>query len=162
VSMAGDGHIIIFWYTTMTINVYQVRIRGCINHVIMNVVWFLRKVFRTVECSWLLPIIRTLRWDQREMMTCRSMSAVVWWEHWGQPIMIMRYWKAIPVKVGWGEIKDVDNFRMNTRYGRYGAAYNMIGLRCFNEELCCCQRIQQRQSYKLRVHGVNPQSPLKV
>jgi hypothetical protein len=26
----------------------------------------------------------------------------------------------------------------------------------------CCQRIQQRQSYKLRVHGVNPQSPLKV
>ena len=29
----------------------------------------------------------------------------------------------------------VDNFRMNTRYGRYGAAYNMVGLRCFNEEL---------------------------
>jgi hypothetical protein len=28
-----------------------------------------------------------------------------------------------------------DNFRMNTRYGRYGAAYNMIGLRWFNEEL---------------------------
>jgi hypothetical protein len=28
-----------------------------------------------------------------------------------------------------------DNFRMNTRYGRYGAAYNMIGFRCFNEEL---------------------------
>jgi hypothetical protein len=28
-----------------------------------------------------------------------------------------------------------DNFRMNTRYGRYGAAYNMVGLRCFNEEL---------------------------
>jgi hypothetical protein len=27
---------------------------------------------------------------------------------------------------------------------------------------CCCQKIQQRQSYKLRVHGVNPQSPLKV
>jgi hypothetical protein len=26
----------------------------------------------------------------------------------------------------------------------------------------CCQRIQQRQSYKLQVHGVNPQSPLKV
>jgi hypothetical protein len=26
----------------------------------------------------------------------------------------------------------------------------------------CCQRIQQRQNYKLRVHGVNPQSPLKV
>jgi hypothetical protein len=25
-----------------------------------------------------------------------------------------------------------------------------------------CQRIQQRQSYKLRVHRVNPQSPLKV
>jgi hypothetical protein len=34
--------------------------------------------------------------------------------------------------------KDVtysDNFRMNTRYGRYGAAYSMVGLRCFNEEL---------------------------
>jgi hypothetical protein len=28
-----------------------------------------------------------------------------------------------------------DNFRMNTRYGRYGAAYNMIGLHWFNEEL---------------------------
>jgi hypothetical protein len=28
-----------------------------------------------------------------------------------------------------------DNFRMNTRYGRYGAAYNMIGFPCFNEEL---------------------------
>jgi hypothetical protein len=28
-----------------------------------------------------------------------------------------------------------DNFRMNTRYGRYGATYNMIGFRCFNEEL---------------------------
>jgi hypothetical protein len=31
--------------------------------------------------------------------------------------------------------KTYDNFRMNTRYGRYGATYNMIGLRCFNEEL---------------------------
>jgi hypothetical protein len=31
--------------------------------------------------------------------------------------------------------KENDNFRMNTRYGRYGATYNMIGLRCFNEEL---------------------------
>jgi hypothetical protein len=28
-----------------------------------------------------------------------------------------------------------DNFRMNTGYGRYGAAYNMVGLHCFNEEL---------------------------
>jgi hypothetical protein len=28
-----------------------------------------------------------------------------------------------------------DNFRMNTCYGRYGATYSMIGLRCFNEEL---------------------------
>jgi hypothetical protein len=28
-----------------------------------------------------------------------------------------------------------DNFRMNSRYGRYGAAYNMIGFCCFNEEL---------------------------
>jgi hypothetical protein len=24
---------------------------------------------------------------------------------------------------------------MNTRYGRYGAAYSMVGLRCFIEEL---------------------------
>jgi hypothetical protein len=30
-----------------------------------------------------------------------------------------------------------DNFRMNTRYGRYGATYNMVALRCFNEELQC-------------------------
>jgi hypothetical protein len=30
---------------------------------------------------------------------------------------------------------ECDNFRMNTHYGRYGAAYNMIGFRCFNEEL---------------------------
>jgi hypothetical protein len=29
----------------------------------------------------------------------------------------------------------LDNFRMNTGYGRYGAAYNMVGSRCFNEEL---------------------------
>jgi hypothetical protein len=28
-----------------------------------------------------------------------------------------------------------DSFRMNTRYGRYGATYNMIGLHWFNEEL---------------------------
>jgi hypothetical protein len=28
-----------------------------------------------------------------------------------------------------------DNFRMNTRSGRYGAAYNMVALLCFNEEL---------------------------
>jgi hypothetical protein len=28
-----------------------------------------------------------------------------------------------------------DNFRTNTRYGRYSAAYNMVGLRCFNEKL---------------------------
>jgi hypothetical protein len=28
-----------------------------------------------------------------------------------------------------------DNFRMNTRYGRYGATYNMVGLHCFNEKL---------------------------
>jgi hypothetical protein len=26
-----------------------------------------------------------------------------------------------------------DNFRMDTRSGRYGAAYNMVGSRCFNE-----------------------------
>jgi hypothetical protein len=55
---------------------------------------------------------------------------------------------------------------MNTGYGRYGAAYNMVvliaNLRVFEENFRCCQRIQQRQSYKLRVHGMNPQSPLKV
>jgi hypothetical protein len=28
-----------------------------------------------------------------------------------------------------------DNFRMNSRYGGYGATYNMIGFCCFNEEL---------------------------
>jgi hypothetical protein len=28
-----------------------------------------------------------------------------------------------------------DNFRMNTSYGRYSAAYNMVGFSCFNEEL---------------------------
>jgi hypothetical protein len=26
---------------------------------------------------------------------------------------------------------------MNTSYGRYGAAYDMVGLICFNEELLC-------------------------
>jgi hypothetical protein len=31
--------------------------------------------------------------------------------------------------------KTSDNFRMNTHSGRYGAAYNMVGLHCFNEEL---------------------------
>jgi hypothetical protein len=30
-----------------------------------------------------------------------------------------------------------DNFRMNTGYGRYGAAYNMVGFSCFNDELPC-------------------------
>jgi hypothetical protein len=48
---------------------------------------------------------------------------------------------------------------MNTGSGRYGAAYNMVALLCFNEELSL---LQKRQSYKLQVHGVNPQSPLKV
>jgi hypothetical protein len=28
-----------------------------------------------------------------------------------------------------------DNFRMNTRSGRYGAAYNMVALLCFKEEV---------------------------
>jgi hypothetical protein len=31
----------------------------------------------------------------------------------------------------------VDNFRMNTGYGRNGAAYNMVALRCFNDKLPC-------------------------
>jgi hypothetical protein len=38
-------------------------------------------------------------------------------------------------KQGFGKPVRDDNFRMNTRYGRYGAAYSMVGLRCFNEEL---------------------------
>jgi hypothetical protein len=60
----------------MTINVCQGRIGRCIRHLIMNVVWFMRKVFRTSESSRLLPIIGTLWWDQRDLMTCRSISAV--------------------------------------------------------------------------------------
>jgi hypothetical protein len=61
----------------------------------------------------------------------------------------------------------IDNFRMNTgMVARYGATYNMVALitnfRVFELNFRCCQRIQQRQSYKLRVHGMNPQSPLKV
>jgi hypothetical protein len=34
-------------------------------------------------------------------------------------------------------IMAADNLRMNTGYGRYGAAYNMVGFSCFNEELPC-------------------------
>jgi hypothetical protein len=30
-----------------------------------------------------------------------------------------------------------DNFRMNTSYGRYWAAYNMVALSCFNDKLLC-------------------------
>jgi hypothetical protein len=30
-----------------------------------------------------------------------------------------------------------DNFRMNTSYGRYGAAYNMVALICLNDKLSC-------------------------
>ena len=59
-----------------------------------------------------------------------------------------------------------DNFRMKYRYGRYGATYDMVALsmnfRVIEQNFRCCQRIQQRQSYKLRVHGMNPQSPLMV
>jgi hypothetical protein len=29
----------------------------------------------------------------------------------------------------------IDNFRMNTRSGRYGATYNMVALLCFKGEL---------------------------
>jgi hypothetical protein len=32
-------------------------------------------------------------------------------------------------------VASLDNFRMNTGYGRYGAAYNMVGFSCFNKEL---------------------------
>jgi hypothetical protein len=44
------------------------------------------------------------------------------------------YWKVTHI-YGLTQEEIDDNFRMNTRYGRYGAAYNMVGLRCFNEEL---------------------------
>jgi hypothetical protein len=50
---------------------------------------------------------------------------------------------------------------MNTGSGRYGAAYNMIGFRCFNEEELLLLPKNPTEA-KLRVHGVNPQSPLKV
>jgi hypothetical protein len=34
-------------------------------------------------------------------------------------------------------VLQIDNFRMNTGYGRYGAAYNMVALICLNDELLC-------------------------
>jgi hypothetical protein len=46
-------------------------------YLIMSVVWFLKKVFRTGESSKVLPIIRTLWFDQRDLMTCGSISAVL-------------------------------------------------------------------------------------
>jgi hypothetical protein len=58
---------------------------------------------------------------------------------------------------------DNDNFGMNT--GMVDMVLLIIWLIYFDlmmKNFRCCQRIQQRQSYKLRVHGVNPQSPLKV
>jgi hypothetical protein len=32
----------------------------------------------------------------------------------------------------------LDNFRMHTGYGRYGAAYNMVALICLNDKLFVC------------------------
>ncbi len=32
---------------------------------------------------------------------------------------------------------DLPVFRMNTSYGRYGAAYSMVGFSCFNDKLPC-------------------------
>jgi hypothetical protein len=55
-----------------------------------------------------------------------------------------------------------DNFRMNTRMVDTAPLIIWLVLAALMKNFCCCQRIQQRQSYKLRVHGVNPQSPLKV
>jgi hypothetical protein len=48
-------------------------------------------------------------------------------------------WFALQVKC-WREVfagrrMPNDNFRMNTGSGRYGAAYYMVALLCFNEEL---------------------------
>jgi hypothetical protein len=51
----------------------------------------------------------------------------------------MSFWKPVNVSAkllfASKSFAHPDNFRMNTRSGRYGAAYNMVGLRCFNEEL---------------------------
>jgi hypothetical protein len=68
----------------------------------------------------------------------------------------------------WKHATQGDNFRMDTSmvdtvpliiWLVYFAL--MMNFCVFGQIFRCCQRIQQRQSYKLRVHGVNPQSPLK-
>jgi hypothetical protein len=48
--------------------------------------------------------------------------------HWGDTDTVLKMWEEMVSKAD-------DNFRMNTSYGRYGAAYNMVGFSCFNEEL---------------------------
>jgi hypothetical protein len=40
---------------------------------------------------------------------------------------LLEYYRKLELQ----EAKRNDNFRMNTRYGRYGAAYNMVGLLLF-------------------------------
>jgi hypothetical protein len=58
--------------------------------------------------------------------------------------------------------KHLDNFRMNTRVVDTTPLIIWLVLVALMKNFCCCQRIQQRQSYKLQVQGMNPQSPLKV
>jgi hypothetical protein len=62
-----------------------------------------------------------------------------WQQH---DISVIAVTKSIPVttwleRIGSTTGQISDNFRMNTSYGRYGAAYNMVGLSCFNDKLPC-------------------------
>jgi hypothetical protein len=58
---------------------------------------------------------------------------------------------------------------MNTGYGRYGAAYNMVALSCFNDKLPCIWvelLLLPKNPTEAKLQAistrVNPQSPLKV
>jgi hypothetical protein len=52
---------------------------------------------------------------------------------YGQPVLYQGNLQCTKVQV-WLSYPS-DNFRMNNGSGRYGAAYNMVALLCFNEEL---------------------------
>jgi hypothetical protein len=69
------------------------------------------------------------------LSTCNGSLIVVCDDH---PLLSMHHLghQSFPsVKYKQIQHNGTDNFRMNTHYGRYSAAYNMIGFRCFNEEL---------------------------
>jgi hypothetical protein len=51
---------------------------------------------------------------------------------------------------------------MNTGYGRYGAAYNMVGFCCFIEGLSLLPKNPTEAKLQATSTRVNPQSPLKV